>query len=586
MLVGSVRKFMKGGLSPAHVWSSVVLGFLLGMIPDYGASAGLVAILLLCSALVSVNAGLFALSLILSKTILLLSLPWLFDLGQAALHGSLGTVFLNLSQLPVLAWFGFERYAMVGALVAGVPLALLAALVINAGVQKMRLASADLQVNRKFDAFVQSLIGRITLSLLLGKSAREGLGSALSQPVPLFRWKAGLIATSLVALLAVGAWQWAKSGLKDVLLPVIERANGATVDVGRLSLNLWTGTIDVTDLEVADPSDLSVNLFSATDLRVSISSVSLLSKRLVVSEVRTQEARSGMPRTSPGQLIGPLIEAVAITAPTTDEVGSYVKDAEHWLDRLRQVQDWLKRWEGMIPEGSESPPALGSPSYREWLDEQIAQSGYTRLSFDPIKDGYWSALAVKVSVDSVRIATFGDKDLTLLAENIASNPKQLGLSPSLKMNSEDGSVGMLLQLDELSGAGANRVNFSVDGLDAQSALLSLKPSISNRVSGGQIDFSLDGEFRYAGKGELAIDLLARLRDSELTIQRRKIPVDEFEVPVLVEGSFKAPKLRVDNKTMEDQLKDLAEDALKDEVKSRVEDKIKSKLFDRLKGLIK
>ena len=586
MLVGSVRKFMKGGLSPAHVWSSVVLGFLLGMIPDYGASAGLVAILLLCSALIRVNAGLFALSLILSKTILLLSLPWLFDLGQAALHGSLGTVFLNLSQLPVLAWFGFERYAMVGALVAGVPLALLAALVINAGVQKMRLASADLQVNRKFDAFVQSLIGRITLSLLLGKSAREGLGSALSQPVPLFRWKAGLIATSLVALLAVGAWQWAKSGLKDVLLPVIERANGATVDVDRLSLNLWTGTIDVTDLEVADPSDLSVNLFSATDLRVSISSVALLSKRLVVSEVRAQEARSGMPRTSPGQLIGPLIEAVAITAPTSDEVGSYVKDAEHWLDRLRQVQALLKRWEGMIPAGSESKPALGSPSYQEWLDEQIAQSGYTRLSFDPIKDGYWSALAVKVSVDSVRIATFGDKDLTLLAENIASNPKQVGLSPSLKMNSEDGSVGMLLQLDELSGAGANRVNFSVDGLDAQSALLSLKPSISSRVNGGQIDFSLDGEFRYAGKGELAIDLLARLRDSELTIQRRKIPVDEFEVPVLVEGTFKAPKLRMDNKTMEDQLKDLAEDALKDEAKSKVEDKVKGKLFDRLKGLIK
>ena len=586
MLFGSARKFMKGGLLPAHVWSSVLLGFLLGMIPDYGASAGLVAILLLCSALIRVNTGLFALSLILSKTILLLSLPWLFDLGQAALHGSLGTVFLNLSQLPVLAWFGFERYAMVGALVAGVPLALLAALVINAGVQKMRLASADLQVNRKFDAFVQSLIGRITLSLLLGKSAREGLGSALSQPVPLFRWKAGLIATSLVALLAVGAWQWAKSGLKDVLLPVIERANGATVDVGRLSLNLWTGTIDVTDLEVADPSDLSVNLFSATDLRISISSVSLLSKRLVVSEVRTQEARSGMPRTSPGQLIGPLIEAVAITAPTSDEVGSYVKDAEHWLDRLRQVQALLKRWEGVIPAGSESKPALGSPSYQEWLDEQIAQSGYTRLSFDPIKDGYWSALAVKVSVDSVRIATFGDKDLTLLAENIASNPKQVGLSPSLKMNSEDGSVGMLLQLDELSGAGANRVNFSVDGLDAQSALLSLKPSISNRVNGGQIDFSLDGEFRYAGKGELAIDLLARLRDSELTIQRRKIPVDEFEVPVLVEGTFKAPKLRMDNKTMEDQLKDLAEDALKDEAKSKVEDKVKGKLFDRLKGLIK
>ena len=85
MLIGSARKFMKGGLLPAHVWSSVVLGFLLGMIPDYGASIGLVAVLLLCSALIRINTGLFALSLIVSKTILLVSLSWLFDLGQAAL---------------------------------------------------------------------------------------------------------------------------------------------------------------------------------------------------------------------------------------------------------------------------------------------------------------------------------------------------------------------------------------------------------------------------------------------------------------------------------------------------------------------
>jgi hypothetical protein len=54
----------------------------------------------------------------------------------------------------------------------------------------------------------------------------------------------------------------------------------------------------------------------------------------------------------------------------------------------------------------------------------------------------------------------------------------------------------------------------------------------------------------------------------------------------VQGSFAAPKVRVDNRALEDQLKDGAEGALKDEAKSRVEDKIKSKLGDRLKGLIK
>ncbi|MDG1507363.1 MAG: hypothetical protein P8Q28_06090, partial [Luminiphilus sp.] len=231
MAIGSVKKFVKGGLSTAHVWSSVVLGFLLGMIPDYGASAGLVAVLVLCCALIRINAGLFALSLIVSKTILLLSLPWLFDLGHSALHGALGSALLSLSQLPVLAWFGFERYATVGALIAAVPLVLIAAFIVNGGVQKMRSAGANLQGNKSFEAFAQSFLGRTSLTVLLGKSSKDGLGSALNKPVPLFRIKEGLIATSLIALLALGIWQWAKSDLKSALVPVLERANGATVDI-------------------------------------------------------------------------------------------------------------------------------------------------------------------------------------------------------------------------------------------------------------------------------------------------------------------------------------------------------------------
>jgi len=586
MLVGSFRKFLKGGLSPSHVWTSVVLGFLLGMIPDYGASAGLVAIVLLAAALIRVNAGLFALSVIVSKSVLLLSLPWLFSLGHSALQGALGSTLLSLSQLPVLAWFGFERYATVGALMAAVPLALVAAFIVNGGVQKMRSAGANLQGNESFEAFAQSFLGRTSLTLMLGNSSKEGVGSALNKPVPLFRWKEGLIAASLIAVLAVGVLAWAKSDLKGALLPVLEKANGATVDIDRLSLNVWTGTLDVTGLEVADPSDLSVNLFSATELRVSVSSAALLSKRILVKEVRAKKARSGMARTSPGQLTGPLIGPVAVTAPTSDEVGGYVKDAEAWLDRLRQVQALLKRWEGMIPEGSESEPAVGSPSYAEWLDEQIAQSGYTGLSFAPIEEGYWSALAEKVSVDSIRIAALADKDLSVLAENLASNPKQLGVSPRIEVTSDDASIGMLIQLDELSGTGANRLELSFDGLDAQSTLSSLKPDIAKRVNGGQIDLSLDGEFRYAAEGELNLDLMATLKDSELTIQRRNVPAGKFEVPVRVQGTMNAPKIRVDNKAMERQLKDLAGDALKDEAKSRAEDKIRSKLGDRLKGLIK
>ena len=586
MAVGSIRKLLKGGLSPAHVWSSIVLGVLLGMISDYAASVGLVAVLVLCSLLIRVNAGLFAFALIISKTFLLLSLPWLFDLGQAALHGFMGVGLLKLSQLPLLAWFGFERYATVGALFVGVPLSLLAAFVVNRSIQTMRQAGASLDSNPKFDAFAQSLVGRVSLNLMLGKSAKDGLGAAVNNPVPLLRWKEGIVAALLIAIVATGVWQWAKSDLKSAVMPVLERANGATVDVDGLSLNLWTGTLDVTGLALADPSDLSLNSFAATELRISVSSLALLSKRIVVNEVSTTDATYGMARGTPGQLVGPLIEPPVISAPTAEDLGGYVNEAELWLDRLKQAQNWLKKWEGSIPQGSDSQPEVGSPSYEQWLQEQIEQSGYITQSFAPIEDAFWSVVAKKVSMESLRIAAFGDKNLTLSAENLASNPKQLALSPRIEMTSKDESLSVLLQLDELSGAGANQLRVSADDLDAESTLSSLKPSISKQVSGGQVAVRLDGDFRYAGDGELNLELLAALKNSELRVRRRNVPVEKLEVPVQIQGSFNAPKIRVENKAIEDQVKSLAEGALKDEAKSKVGDKVKDKLGDLFKRRIR
>jgi hypothetical protein len=311
----------------------------------------------------------------------------------------------------------------------------------------------------------------------------------------------------------------------------------------------------------------------------------------VVNEVSTADATYGMAREMRGKLVGPLIEPPAISAPSAEDLGGYVNEAEQWLDRLKQVQSWLKKWEGSIPSGSDAKPEVGSPSYdspsyEEWLEEQIAQSGYIKQSFAPIEDGFWSVVAKKVSMESLRIATFGDKDLTLSAENLASNPKQLALSPRIEMTSKDESLSVLLLLNELSGAGANRLNISADDLDAESTLSSLKPSISKQISGGQIAVSVDGEFRYAGDGDLNLDLLATLRDAELTVRRRNVPVEKLQVPVQIQGSFNSPKIRVENKAIEDQLKNLAEGALKDEAKLRVEEKVKDKLGDLFKRRIR
>ena len=154
------------------------------------------------------------------------------------------------------------------------------------------------------------------------------------------------------------------------------------------------------------------------------------------------------------------------------------------------------------------------------------------------------------------------------------------------MTSKDESLSVLLQLNELSGAGANQLRVSADGLDVESTLSSLKPSISKQISGGQLALNVNGEFRYAGDGELNLDLLAALKNSELRVRRKNIPVEKLEVPVQIQGSFKGPKIRVENKAIEDQLKNLAEGALKDEAKSKVGDKVKDKLGDLFKRRIR
>ena len=173
---------------------------------------------------------------------------------------------------------------------------------------------------------------------MLGKSAKDGLGSALNNPVSVLSWKEGLVVASLIALLTIGVWQWAKSDLKTALTPVLERANGATIDVDDLSLNLWTGTLDVRGLALADPSDLSVNSFAATELRISVSSLALLSKHIVVNEVSTTDATYGMIRETPGHLVGPFIETPVISAPSAEDLGGYVNEAGQWLERLKQAQ--------------------------------------------------------------------------------------------------------------------------------------------------------------------------------------------------------------------------------------------------------
>lgn len=584
MLLGSVRQFLKGGLTPNHVRISVTLAVVLGFIPDYQSSIGFVALLLLLASVVRINAGLFALSFIVAKTLLLLALPWNFELGHWVLHSQWGGVFVGLSRLPVLAWFGFEHYALIGSMIVALPLAAIASVMATIAIGRLRVTSAQLQESHYFARFSNSLMGRAFSGLLLGGAAKEGLSVALSKEVSLFRWKQSAILLLLIGALGLGFWQWFKVGLKDTLVPVLERAHGATVDVGELSLDLFAGRLEVNGLAVTDPTNLESNLFVAEQLHIALSTTALLSKRIDITEVRALGAASGSVRAVPGQSVGPLVAPVEVTAPSPDDIGAYVKEAKVWLERLRQVQDWLQRWADTESEPPSSAPKPLSPDYEDWLNQQIQQSGYAQVAYAPIEAGYWPVVAHKVYLEPLHFASMGEVGFSLEASDLASRPTQHGTAPSFRLRSDDALVMADMTLNELTQVGLNTLEIRLTELKAESALASLKPSLSERVNGGLIDLDLSGEFSFSDDGVLDLTLDSVLIGSTLEIKGRLVPVETFTVKVGLAGTMQAPKVQVDQKQLESQLKDLAEGALKTEAQRRVEEKLKDKVGDRLKGL--
>ncbi len=206
------------------------------------------------------------------------------------------------------------------------------------------------------------------------------------------------------------------------------------------------------------------------------------------------------------------------------------------------------------------------------------------MAYAPIEAGYWPVVAHKVYLEPLHLASLGAVGFSLEASDLASRPTQHGTAPSFRLRSDDALVVADMTLNELTQVGLNTLEIRLTELKAESALTSLKPSLSERVNGGLIDLDLSGEFSFSDDGVLNLTLDSVLTGSSLEIKGRSVPVETFTVKVGLAGTMQAPKVQVDQKQLESQLKDLAEDALKTEAQRRVEEKLKDKVGDRLKVL--
>ena len=581
MFADSLRQFIRGGLGPRHVFASVLLGWGLGLIPSYGTSPGLLLVLLLLAGGLRVNLGLLAVSALVSKATLLMTLSLTAPLGRLVLQGPLGPVFETLSGMPGLAWFGLERYDLVGAMLLALPIAGPGAFLLNRGIQRLRhiaRAGAQGDVGK---ALATGWVGRVSLPLLLGPGARADLRSAFEETPPLLRGKGVVLALAALLLVTPLFFRSLSVEVTALLQLALERAHGATVDLERATLRPVAGTLTLKDFALADPDALHLNLFEAKEACLSLSLLGLLAKRIEVTEVGLEAPRVGYERPVAGVRTAPLVTPPQVAAPSGQALGEIFVEGRRWQARLAELQGWLERW----ARSAAPAPGPEDPGYEAWLEAQLEAAGYGMAVHSPIATAYWGLDLREAELENLQLAALGDRTVTLSLKALGDLPLREGRAPKLALRSEAFDLRLELALRALVGAEPHAVRGQLRGLPLEAALAQLQPAFRSRVSGGTVDLALEGTFDHRAGGPLALQGIAELRGAVLTVGQRAVPVETLRIPTTFQGTLTQPRLVVDRDALESQLKALAGDAVKAEAQETLERAVRKKLGGKLKALI-
>ena len=597
MLTRKIGKLVRGKVTPVQVSMACVLGAMIGFVPSVRTSPAL--LLFLLALLLVLNANLFVATFMAagSKLLSLLIMPVQFGVGRAVLDGPTGGLMGSMINAPVLAWFGFEYYATTGGIVLGVVVGVAAAalLVIAIGKLRRKLAGLEHDSERYQKATSKKWVKGL-IWVLFGKQKKtyeELAAKRVGLPVrPLgivaalllvgFVWVASLFFTEPVVTYAM------KAGL--------ERANGATVDVGSADLDLSSGQLVVTSLAMADPEDLKTDLFRAAKLEGKLSNADLLRKRFAIDRIVASEASTGETRATPGVLVGPRREPPEAEPGEGKTLEDYLEQAEKWKERLKQARDWIEKANQKRPgeeeTGPGAPPEGKQETLRERLAREIAEKGYAFVAADHLVDKAPKVLVREVVVEGMTAADAPGEVFDARAENVSTQPWLVEGAPKVTVRSRSGLYEADITLGSASAGGGNStLLLARRGIPAEAVSGALSAGGDQPVlAGGTVDAVIQGAFRPQW---IDLPLNVVVNNSTITLPGAgSAKVDQLNLPIGVRGPMDAPRLNIDAEAWSTALAQAGATQLANKVRGevqeeidratdRVRDKVEEQIGDRL-----
>ena len=602
MVLRSIGKVIRGKATPGQMMAACILGAMLGFIPGVSRAPGLMVALLLVLLVTNASLPLALLTWPLAKLASWLLLPLSFQAGRVLLDGPTQGLFRSLVNMPVVALFGLEHYAVTGGQFIALLFGYVVGLLVTRAVKKIRTSMAGVEAGS--DAY-HKLAGKWWAGLLAWALIGGRRGKLTWQDIatrtggnPIRWWGAGI---ALVLVGAVFALQGVLAGplLGRSLKTGLERVNGATVDVGSASIDLAAGKLVVTDLALADPNALDTDAFRAARIEADIAADDLLRKRLRLDKLVISDAHSGLKRASPGSRVGPEPETPEVEdrPAGSKTIDDYVKTAELWRDRLRQVRRVLDGLSG-DDKPKEGEAGEGGETMGQRLEREAELEGYANVIAAHLVEGSPTFACTDLQADGVTSEALPGEVFDVRAQHLSTQPWLENGAPRLSVKSRSGKLLLDVGLAAMaSQPGSNLIKFDMKGLEVDRVAGDIEVGGAPPLAGGTMDLSLDGSWSAGRVGYIDLPLKVALHDTTLQLGGSSRKVALFLLPLGLRGPIDDPSISIDDDQLVSSLKAAGAAELTkkveekqkeviDEAQKKVDEKVNEKIDDALGGLFK
>lgn len=551
MITRKISKLIRGKATPFQVFAACILASLIAFVPGFSQAPGLLIVLI--GLVVVLNANLFLAGLVglVVKLAALLLTPVSFALGRFLLEGPTRGLFEGVVNAPVLAYFGFDYFVVAGGqllgLIIGVAMGFAAARSLGGIRRKLAAFEKDSAAFQKWSqkrwakatafVFIGGIKGKQSYETLLSKRVGNPIrpiGAALVVLCVVF----GFVAAHFLDDAIVASY--ARTGL--------ERANGATVDLAGASIDLSEGRMVLTGLAMADPDNLTTNLFAADSIAAQISTTDLLRKRVAIDEIIVTGGTQGAKRAVPGQLLGPrptAAESEASPEGDAQSMDELLSNAKVWKERLATVRRWVDRLSGLRSDGDGDSEVAG-PSYEDMLRERIRALGYANVRDDTLVTQTPTLLIRRLEADGVTVASLPGETLNITARDISTQPSLNAEPPRFAVASASDKLHAVLTLPG-AGSAAGRLTFNLQKVSVDEVAGQLKSDGTPAISGGTMDIDIDGTISATDSN---LPMTVTLHDTNIRMGGSSPrPVSRLELPIAISGPIDNPSIHFDQSAL-------------------------------------